>query len=300
MTGSLLLVYFFAVIAAVLAIQTLAAANEHLRERHPDLYDEYDRNKDKHSWPDRLWELILGIMVHESHPGFGTLRERIAQDLKRAGKPTQLTPEIFIAQSLLQGLGVFLGLSFCSLVIFRQPLILLSVGAGALHAFGIRPNSLHADAEARVRTIHRRLPYAIDLLVLMLNAGITLDEGLEMIADQDHEDPLAEEFAIALQEIQAGAPHSKALEGIAKRLAIEEVTTLILAINQGAEKGTPMAEVLTVQAELFRTRRIQRAEKMASEAPIKMMFPNMLIMIAVLLIILGPLLISLSRSGIFS
>ena len=59
-----------------------------------------------------------------------------------------------------------------------------------------------------------------------------------------------------------------------------------------------MAKTLETQAEVFRFRRLQRAERLAVEAPVKMMFPNMLVMLAVLLLVLGPVLVKLGQDGL--
>jgi pilus assembly protein TadC len=70
-----------------------------------------------------------------------------------------------------------------------------------------------------------------------------------------------------------------------------------MAIVRGQETGAPMAETLSTQAELFRERRLQELEKLAVEAPTKMTFPNMLVMLSVLIIILGPVIVNISTSG---
>ncbi len=265
--------------------------------RHPDLVDAFRRNRADKSWLDRCWDLLLGVLVVESGPRFGGYREQIQENLGRAGKPARLTAEIFVARSMLEGVGVFAVATVLFFLLFQKPLLILALGLGLGFAFGYRPYGLRAEADLRVRTIGRRLPYAIDLAVLLLGAAGTLREALEMISRGSDEDPLAEELSIALAEMRAGAPQAKALLAMAQRIQLEDLTALVLAINRGEETGAPMASALETQAELFRFRRIQRAEKLASEAPVKMMFPNMIIMIAVLLIVLGPVMVQLIRGG---
>jgi len=130
-----------------------------------------------------------------------------------------------------------------------------------------------------------------------LETGGTLRQGLEEIAAKD--DPLAEEFRIALAEIDSGATQRLAFRNLSRRVELEPLETVLMAITRGQEMGSPMALTLTTQAESFREARLQQIEKLAVEAPTKMAFPNMMIMFSVLLLIVGPLLMQLMSSGVF-
>ena len=205
--------------------------------------------------------------------------------------------ETFLARALLEGIGLTVVLTVLLFTTTGNPLLPFALGIGLLHTFGIRPQLLHSQAVERMQHISRRLPYAIDLAALVLGAGGTPREGLEMIAHQEN-NPLGEEFARALAEMHSGAPQHRALSAMAERLQLEDLETLVVAINRGEATGAPMAKALETQAEVFRFRRLQRAERLAVEAPVKMMFPNMLIMLSVLLLVLGPVLVKLVQDGL--
>jgi tight adherence protein C len=81
-------------------------------------------------------------------------------------------------------------------------------------------------------------------------------------------------------------------------LDLDELTSLVIALERADTTGAPIAELLETQSEVVQRRRMQRAERLAVEAPVKMMFPNMLILIAVLLIVLGPIFIQLVGRGV--
>jgi pilus assembly protein TadC len=99
--------------------------------------------------------------------------------------------------------------------------------------------------------------------------------------------------------MDSGASQSAALKSMSDRIGLEPLDSIVMAINRGAETGAPMAQTLTTQAELFRERRLQEIEKLAVEAPAKMTFPNMMVMMSVLLLILGPLIKKMAGSGLF-
>jgi tight adherence protein C len=145
--------------------------------------------------------------------------------------------------------------------------------------------------------IYRAIPYALDLGVLVLQAGGTLREVLEQVAKG--KGPFADELRITLNEIDSGASQATALKNMSNRVRLEPLDTVVLAINRGEETGAPMAETLATQAELFRERRLQELEKLAVEAPTKMAFPNMLIMLSVLILVIGPLIVRIVTSGMF-
>ena len=266
--------------------------------RNPEARLAFEGSRGRSTWLFRVWELMVQIAAREfPDTYFYRLRQRIERDLLRAGAPADSSADRFLAQALLEGAGLAAVLAVVIFAAIGKPMLLLALGVGLLYSLGIRPQMLRSEAAERVGRISRRLPYAIDLAALVLGAGGTPREALEMIAHQEN-DALAEEFSFALAEIHNGAPQHKALSAMAKRVQLEDLETLVIAINRGEAVGAPMAKALETQAEVFRFRRLQRAERLAVEAPVKMMFPNMLIMLSVLLLVLGPVIVKLVQEGL--
>ncbi|MDB4261615.1 type II secretion system F family protein [bacterium] len=219
----------------------------------------------------------------------------IKRDIVRANYPE--TAREYLASSLFQGLIVLIiGAAIC-LTLFGFLSLLLPVLLALLWALWMRPSMVGADGEKRSRGVYRRIPYALDLSVLVLQTGGTLGEALEVVSE--HDDPLAQELRTALQEMDSGASQSAALRNMSDRIGLEPLDSIVTAINRGSETGAPMAQTLTTQAELFRERRLQEVEKLAVEAPTKMTFPNMMVMLSVLLIVVGPTLKKMTGSGLF-
>jgi tight adherence protein C len=285
--------------AAGLATWALARWLAGRVDRHPDLVAEYRAEATGSSWPYRTGRLAVRLVARElPQSRLAGLRRRITENLGRAGAPAVLTPEAFLARALLEGCGIAVTVAVLMLALTGSPFVLLAGGLGLLHALGIRPHLLHAQAQERVLHIQRRLPYAMDLAVLVLRAGGTLREALTLAAERQG-DPLAQEIALALTQMRTGTHPAKALTDMADRVRLEDLSTLVIGLNRGEEVGAPMAQTLETQAEIFRFRRMQRAERLAVEAPVKMMFPNMIIMLAVLLVVLGPIFVKLVNEGLF-
>lgn len=243
-----------------------------------------------------LIEFLKQVMVKE---GMGLrsierLHSRLERDVVRAN--AKQTADQYLGQTLFEGLLVLIGSAAGCLFLFGPFSLFIPVVLAIAWVMWIRPSLVGSDGEKRSRAVYRRIPYALDLGVLVLEAGGTLREALEVVARNN--DPLAEELRTALKEMDSGASQGAALQNMADRVGVEALETIVLAINRGEETGAPMAQTLTTQAELFRERRLQEVEKLAVEAPTKMTFPNMMIMMSVLVIVVGPLLVKIVSSGL--
>jgi len=100
-----------------------------------------------------------------------------------------------------------------------------------------------------------------------------------------------------LRDVAMGKMRREAMTELEQRIGVEELTTFINSIIQAEQLGVGVAQVLRVQSDQLRTKRRQRAEKAAHEAPIKMLFPLVLFIFpAFLLVILGPAAIRITQS----
>jgi tight adherence protein C len=223
----------------------------------------------------------------------GRLRSKLKTDVVKAN--SDLTAEEYLGKTLLEGLLVLaVGAAVC-MALFGIWSLLIPAVLAAAWVFWISPSLVEADGEKRSRAIYRRIPYTLDLMVLTLQAGGTLREGL--VVASTGSDPLAAEIRAALTEMDSGASQSAALANLSRRVGVPALDSIVIAINRGLETGAPMVQTLTTQAELFRERRLQELEKLAVEAPTKMTFPNMMVMLSVLIIVIGPVLVRIATSG---
>jgi tight adherence protein C len=152
---------------------------------------------------------------------------------------------------------------------------------------------LHRRARARKITIWKSLPDAFDLVTVSVEAGLGMDAAMRQVA-QKLRGPLADEIGQMLREVGMGRPRREALEEMAERTDLQEVTTFVNAVVQAEQLGTSLGRVLRAQGVTLRVRRRQRAEEMARKAPIKMVFPLVLcIMPSFFIVTVGPIFVRL-------
>ncbi|MGO0121784.1 type II secretion system F family protein [Desulfothermobacter acidiphilus] len=217
------------------------------------------------------------------------------QRLVAAGNPWDLTVSEFLA---LKSLGALLGLGLSVLLLlltWRQgftgmsgwlklSLLLLFPLAGYTSPDLIL-RSVIANRQTRVR---RQLPDVVDLLAVSVEAGMGFEGALLRVIEK-MKGPLAQEFRRVFQEVRMGRPRSEALQELSRRLEVEEVASFTGAVNMAEQLGTPLAQVLRVQAEEMRRKRRQKAEEAAHKAPVKMLFPLIFFIFpTIFLVLLGP------------
>lgn len=132
------------------------------------------------------------------------------------------------------------------------------------------------------------LPDALDLLVIASAAGLSFENAMQELTLK-MKGELAREFGRVIRDIGMGQSRRQALTGLADRTGVPDVASFVSAIKQAESLGVSIGRVLAVQSEELRTKRRQRAQERANQAPIKMMFPLVfLIFPAIFAVLLGP------------
>lgn len=150
---------------------------------------------------------------------------------------------------------------------------------------------LSDQIKRRQRAISRALPYHIDLLTLSVEAGLDFGGALQTVIDKGREGPLLEELTIMIGEMKLGKGRSEALRNMADRVQMLELSTFVSNLVQADKMGTSLGKVLRIQSEQLRMARAQRAERLANEAPVKMLLPLVLCFFpTVFMILFGPIL----------
>ena len=147
---------------------------------------------------------------------------------------------------------------------------------------------------ARHTAIGRELPGAIDLAALCMAAGLDFSASLTAIVQQSRgrRTPLIEEFEQILRSLELGNTRSHALADFARATPIAVVEEFSAAVTQAEQKGTPLSDVLAIQASTMRMRRSVAAEEAAARAAVMLIIPLLLLMGSVLLILIGPFIIN--------
>jgi tight adherence protein C len=222
--------------------------------------------------------------------------QQMQEKLNLAGRPWGLTASGFAALRLLSlVLLTCVGFGLAVLMQMAMPNFLLGpVGCGVL-GYLIPQLLLSRRIKRRQKAILLSMPSALDLLTISVEAGLSFDAGLTRVADK-YKNALTQELTQMLNEIRLGRPRLEALDEMAKRCKVDELSNFVQAIIQSEQLGVGVANVLRIQSEEIRRRRRQRAEELGQKAPLKMLFPMVgCIFPTLFIVLLGPAIIEVAH-----
>jgi tight adherence protein C len=214
----------------------------------------------------------------------------LAQRLETAGRPHGLNVLNFLGLKFIAALITAMAGFALFVILLKQPLTsgLLFLIIFAVIGFYLPNVWLGSVIRGRKHAIVRALPDALDMIVVSTEAGQAFDQALRRVGEY-WATPLTEEFNRILVEMQLGRTRREALTSASERIQLAEMSNLIAAIIQADELGVSIGKVLRIQADQLRTIRRQRAEELAHQAAIKLLFPLVfLVFPAMLAVLLGP------------
>ena len=224
--------------------------------------------------------------------------ESIEEKLTRTGVAFLLSAEQFIALTILSAIAMPLLSGFCMTMLgVNEPvLILVALLFGLILPFVW----LNDTRKRRELAVIRTMPVYLDFITMCVEAGLNFTGALGQAMEKAPPGPLRNEFSTVLRDLRAGLPRAQAMRRMSERLDIPEVTSFVSAVVQAERMGASLAAVLSVQAEQRREERFQRAEKMAMEAPVKLIAPLVLFIFPVTFIVLGfPIAMKFMQQGTF-
>jgi len=188
------------------------------------------------------------------------------------------------------------------------PLFLLGISGGwmlaaifAVVGYLIPDLVLARKVRVRQRRIQNGLPDALDLIIVCIEAGSSLDQSIVKAGDElglAHP-ALSDELRMVTTEIRAGKPRLEAFRNFASRTKVDDVRSLVTMLTQTDRFGTSVSHALRIHAETSRTKRRQRAEEKAGKIGVKLVFPLVLcIFPAVYVVCIGPIVVAIYR-GLF-
>lgn len=198
-------------------------------------------------------------------------RQRSLQGLRLAGLDYAMSPEQFLAARLIAAVVAGL-LADWVLSAFHQPARGWPLSAAAAGALFPRI-WLRDRIQGRRRETLKTLPFFIDIITLCIEAGLNLTGALAQAVAKGPRGPLSQEIARVLRDVRAGRPRVDALRGFADRMNEPSITSLVSALIQAEKLGMNLGPILRAQSEQRRAERFARAEKLAMEAPVKLLFP---------------------------
>lgn len=215
--------------------------------------------------------------------------EKLRRNLIEAGSPSKLGVNEFMGLravfAAMCGGSVFLlsavtGASLNRLLLF--PLAVAAIG------YMIPGVWLSRKIKERRKEIKLALPDAIDLLTISVEAGLGFDPALQRVVDK-WDNALTREMARMLSEMRIGKSRREAMRELALRCNVDDLNIFVSSIIQADQLGVSITQVLRTQSQQMRVRRRQRAQESAQKAPIKMIFPMVLLIFPSLyVVIIGP------------
>ncbi len=227
-------------------------------------------------------------------PGW-MLGETTALRLVRAGFNASYAPALYLVLRLAVAFGCTVaGVLFAP----RDPTLIYAASVAVAVAFGLMlpPYLLLRIERARQLEILRSVPDCLDLLLVCVEAGVSLDAAILRVGhemEQMHP-ALAQELLVINRKGNAGVRRDEALHGLYERTGVEELRALSSTMIQSERWGSSIGRVLRVYSETLRRKRRQSAERRAATAATKMIFPMVLcILPALFAVIGGPMVIGL-------
>lgn len=219
-------------------------------------------------------------------------RAELDRQIGLAGDYLGITADEYLALSLLSSVGgAFMGAAAGYVFEIGSVAIVVGIMLGAILPY----MQISGVAQERLKNIGRGLPYVIDLMALSMGAGLDFPGAVRQVVEKSSnpDDPLVEEFTLILQTINLGRTRKEAMLEFARRAPVESVVEFVNSLVQADERGNPVAEVLSIQATVSRTRRSVRAEEMAAKAGVQMVLPLLLVFFCIMGLLMGPALMNI-------
>lgn len=201
-----------------------------------------------------------------------------------AGVEFQFKPEHIIASKIISAI-VFTLFVLILLTIAKQSLFLALIGT----LFGyVYPDLWLKEAKnKRLNSISKNLPFFLDMITLSVESGLNLNGAIRQAVDKSPPGPVRQEFEKIVRDVKTGVSRSDAFRKMGKRIDDQSIKSLVSSIIQAEKMGMNIGPILRSQADQRRIERFQKAEKMAMEAPVKLLFPLVAFIFPCTFIVIG-------------
>ncbi|MBL8267263.1 type II secretion system F family protein, partial [Steroidobacter sp.] len=201
-------------------------------------------------------------------------REVLQAQLDAAGATYFISPaEFLVIRHLVSALGATISVAAITSFELKDPLHIAIAAAVTPLAFLYPDLRLRELAKHRQARFEKQFPFFLDVLVLAMKAGLNFTAALEQAVNSLPNGPVKQEFCRYLRESRAGLSRRTAMDRLAQRMLLPAVTNFVAAVAQAEQSGGSLGEVLADQARQRRQERFLRAEKLANQAPVKMLLP---------------------------
>jgi tight adherence protein C len=249
-----------------------------------------------------MMERIGAVAARPFMPRSAVKQSTLRRQLMHAGIYTAQAMELVVG---LKVILLFVGITVGAFVgvMLGGVLLFLSIYLGAVAGYLLPGWWLKAKIRRRRRNLDAALPDALDLMVVCVESGLTLDAALQRVGQEialAHPD-ISKEFGITHMETRVGLSRVDALRNLGQRTGSASLQSLAAMLVQTERFGTSIAQALRVHAESLRVKRQHAAEEQAAKTTVKLAFPVVLFIFPTLIVVLGgPAFILVYKSPLFS
>lgn len=212
----------------------------------------------------------------------------VRQRLIRAGYRNDSAIKIFYGSKVLVPL-ILCAVSLLSGLANMSPFF---VYASSLGLGFLGPDFwLGRQIKKRQKRIQLGLPDVLDLLIICIEAGLSLDQATVRTSQElaKAQPALCDELNVVVLEQRAGRPRDETWKHLAERTGVDAIRNLVSMLIQSEQFGTSIARTLRIHSDTLRTQRVQQVEEMAAKTSVKLVFPLVFFIFpALFLVTLGP------------
>ena len=296
---------FFGVCGLGLAFYGWTAGRERVGGRVRDLQTagpaEGSSLSDRQDWQARVIQAVAPV-ARLAAPAGGWEASSLRLRFLHAGLRQPAWPAVFFASKVVcalllpAGFVIYLGLTTNTMLAANYLAVLLVLAAGGFYL----PNMvLRYLTNVRITSLQDALPDAMDLMVICMEAGLSLDAAIARAAAEVRirSRVLAEELQLTLQELNFGLKREATWRNLALRTGSDDIAALVGTLIQADRFGTNIGQALRLQATASRKHRQLRAEEAAAKIAVKLILPLIfLILPCLMIVLLGPAVMNISAA----
>lgn len=249
-----------------------------------------------------LWPLVNAATYVLAPRMTADKLEKAHRELQTAGQDFVLSPEQLYGLRVV-GAGIVAAVFWVVLRMLDRHGWLLyasAIAIGAVIGWFYPSLWLGERRNKRRRMVIKDLPVYLDFITMAVEAGLNITGGIEQATQKGPGGPLQQEFTRLLRDIRSGLPRAEALRRMAERMDMSQISSFTGTLIQADRVGASLGATLRAQAGQRREERFLRAEKLALEAPVKMMLPLVLFFFPLIFLMLGYFIyLRMRQEGIF-
>ncbi len=244
-----------------------------------------------------LWPLIRLVDYYICRLIPASMLAGPAESLRLSGLLYLMSPTQFIALCVvsLTGFTVATAVVLSTADMFNWWWVIATASLGYVYPKIWLKESL----KKRQKLILKSLPTYLDFMTMSVEAGLNMAGAISQAVAKGPAGPLKNEFAFVLRDLRAGLTRADALRRMEARVRVPQVSSFISAVVQAERMGASLGQTFRAQAEQRRIERFQIAEKLAMEAPVKLIFPLVAFIFPVtFMVLMFPIAMKFMQSGV--